>query len=174
MAKPTVRTQSGKTNDPANKKAKKKARKKKRKSEQQIRQELLATPKIVRKKSAISGWGVYAGQAIEKNTVIVEYKGELVTQEEAWEREQRYLPKGRIWLFTINGKWARDAAFGGNNGRYVNHACKPNCYSDVFGKTIVILAKRRIEPGEELTYDYNTDGIAKISCLCRPGCKRIL
>lgn len=158
----------------AGKPARKPARKRKRKSEKEIQALLKARPLIARKQSRISGWGVYAGQVIEKGTVIVEYKGELVTQEEAWDREQRYLPKGRIWLFTISGTWARDAAVGGNIARYVNHSCTPNCYSDVFGKTIVIIAKRRLEKGEELTYNYNTDGIAKINCLCRPGCRTVL
>lgn len=145
-----------------------------RRSEKDVQQLLKKRPKIVRRRSDIAGWGVYAGQVIEKGTFIVEYKGEKVTQQVAWEREQRYLPKGRIWLFTINGNWARDAAVGGNIARYINHACQPNCKSDVYGHTIVIYAKRRIEPGEELTYNYNTDGIAEIPCLCRPGCKRIL
>ena len=159
---------------PAGTSPRKKTRRKKRKSEKEIQALLQVRPSIVRRRSKISGWGVYAGQAIEKGTVIVEYKGELVTQAEAWDREQRYLPKGRIWLFTISGTWARDAAVGGNVARYVNHSCTPNCYSDVFGKTIVIIARRRLEKGEELTYNYNTDGIARIRCLCRPGCKTIL
>lgn len=131
-------------------------------------------PRIIRRKSGISGWGVYADQTIEEDTKIVEYKGERVTQPEAWRREQRYLPRQRIWIFTINGTWARDAAFGGNAARYVNHACRPNCYTDVIGHTIWIIAARRIRKGEELTYDYNTDGVAGIACLCRPGCRRVL
>ncbi len=134
----------------------------------------IALPTIVRRTSAISGWGVYASEPIEEDTRIVEYKGELISQPEAWRREQRYLPRQRIWIFTINGRWARDAARGGNVARYVNHACRPNCYSDVIGHTIWIIAARRIRAGEELTYDYNTDGIAGIRCLCRPGCRRIL
>ena len=131
-------------------------------------------PRIVRRRSPISGWGVYARQAIEADQRIVEYKGELVTQAEAWRREQRYLPRQRIWIFTINGRWARDAAFGGNLGRYINHACRPNCYIEVVGREIWILASRRIRPGEELTYDYNTGGAAGIPCRCRPGCRRRL
>ena len=131
-------------------------------------------PRIAKRQSAISGWGVYAGQTIEEDTRIVEYKGELVTQPEAWRREQRYLPRQRIWIFTINGTWARDAAFGGNIARYVNHACTSNCYTDVIGHTIWIIAARRIRKGEELTYDYNTDGVAGIRCRCRPRCQRIL
>jgi len=131
-------------------------------------------PRLVRRSSGISGWGVYAGQAIDEDARIVEYKGALISQAEGWRREQRYLPRKRIWIFNIDERWARDAAFGGNIARYVNHACRPNCYTDIVGRTIWILAARPIRKGEELTYDYNTEGVAGIQCLCRPRCRRIL
>ena len=131
-------------------------------------------PRVVRRRSSISGWGVYAAQDIAEETRIVEYKGELVSQAEASRREARYLPRQRIWIFTINTRWARDAAVGGNVARYVNHACHPNCYIDIVGHTIWILASRDIRQGEELTYDYNTDGVAGIPCRCRPRCRRII
>lgn len=129
---------------------------------------------MIRRRSAISGWGVYATQPIPEDTRIVEYKGELVSQEEAWRREQRYLPRQRIWLFTINTRWARDAAVGGNVARYINHSCNPNCYVEIFGRHIWILASRPIRKGEELVYDYNTDGVAGIPCRCRPGCRKVI
>ena len=131
-------------------------------------------PRLVRRRSGISGWGVYAGQTIEEDTRIVEYKGQLVSQAEGWRREGRYLPRHRIWIFTVNDRWVRDAAVGGNIARYINHACNPNCYTDVVGRTVWVLASRRIRKGEELTYDYNTNGVAGIQCLCRPRCRRIL
>lgn len=117
---------------------------------------------------------MYARAPIAKDTRIVEYTGQLVSQAEAWRREQRYLPRRRIWIFNVNTRWARDAAFGGNIARYINHACRPNCYVDIDGRTIWIVASRRIRKGEELTYDYNTEGAAKIRCRCRPGCRRML
>ena len=131
-------------------------------------------PRLIRRRSPISGWGVYAAQAIEGDARIVEYKGELVSQAEAWRRENRYLPRGRIWLFNINARWARDAAVGGNIARYINHACSPNCYVEIVGRHIWIHASRPIREGEELTYDYNTEGVAGIPCRCRPRCRRIL
>ena len=131
-------------------------------------------PRVIRRRSAISGWGVYAAQPIKEDTRIVEYKGELVSQEEAWRREQRYLPRQRIWLFTVNTRWARDAAVGGNVARYINHSCNPNCYVEIYGHHIWIIASRDIRKGEELVYDYNTDGVAGIPCRCRPGCRKII
>lgn len=131
-------------------------------------------PSIVRRKSAISGWGVYAADTIKADARIVEYKGELVRTADAYEREARYLKRKKIWTFWVNNRWARDAAVGGNIARYVNHACKPNCYTDVIGHEVWIFAARRIKKGEELTYDYNTDSLVGIKCLCRPRCKRVL
>lgn len=131
-------------------------------------------PRLLRRRSKISGWGVYAGQTIEEDARIIQYKGQLVSQAEAWRREQRYLPRQRIWLFTINDRWARDGAFGGNVSRYINHSCRPNCYTEVVGREIWVLAARRIRKNEELTYDYNTGGVAEIQCLCRRGCHRVL
>jgi SET domain-containing protein len=131
-------------------------------------------PRLVRRRSAISGWGVYAAHPIPEDMHIVEYKGELVSQAEGWRREQRYLPRQRIWIFNIDERWARDAGVGGNIARYINHACRPNCYVDIADRTIWIRASRQIRTGEELTYDYNTDGYAGIQCRCRTRCRRIL
>ena len=128
----------------------------------------------MRRRSRISGWGVYAGQPIGKGTRIVEYKGQLVSQAEASRREKRYLPRRRIWLFTVNTRWARDAAFGGNVARYINHACRPNCHTDVTGRHIWVVASRDIRQGEELTYDYHTDGAAGIPCRCHPRCGHVI
>lgn len=129
---------------------------------------------IVRKRSRIVGWGVYAAASINKNTRIVDYAGEKITAKEADRREQRYQAKGRIWCFTINRRWVRDAAVGGNVARFINHSCRPNCYVEIAGDTIWIRAARNIRRGEELSYDYNTGGEAGIQCRCRPGCKTML
>jgi len=128
-------------------------------------------PRIRKRPSGISGFGVFAAEAIPKDTFIVEYKGQKISARESDRREARYLARGRIWCFMIDRRTARDAAFGGNTGRYVNHACRPNCYSEVAGDRIWIRALRDIRPGEELTYDYCTDGAAGIPCRCRPGCR---
>ena len=131
-------------------------------------------PRIVRRRSPISGWGVYAGQPIAEDAYIVEYKGQLISQAEAWRREQRYLPRQRIWIFTNDRCRARDAGWGGNIARYVNHSCRPNCYVDIEGTHIWIKAARRIRAGEELAYDYNTEGTAGIPCRCRRGCRHVI
>ncbi|MEZ5318682.1 MAG: SET domain-containing protein-lysine N-methyltransferase [Vicinamibacterales bacterium] len=130
--------------------------------------------RLVRKPSRIAGWGVYAGERITKNSRIIDYAGEKISAAEADKREHQYQAKGRIWCFTLNRRWVRDAAVGGNWARYINHRCKPNCYVQIIGDTIWIRAARNIERGEELSYDYCTGGEAGISCKCRPGCKTVI
>jgi uncharacterized protein len=128
-------------------------------------------PKIERRKSGLHGWGVFALEPIPKNKRIIYYAGQLVPSKESHEREAAYLEKGCIWCFELSTRWAVDATYGGNVARFINHACKPNCYSHIVDGIIWIRAGRTIEPGEELTYHYYTGGTAEIACKCRPGCK---
>ncbi len=130
--------------------------------------------RIQRRKSKISGAGVFAMQAITKNSRIVDYAGEKVGQVEGDRREWIYQTHGHIWCFTINRRWVRDAHVGGNIARFINHSCKPNCYSTIKGDVVWICAGRNIRRGEELTYNYFTGGEAKIQCRCRPGCKTVI
>ena len=126
---------------------------------------------IEKRRSRIQGWGVFATEPITKNTRIIDYAGEKITSRESLRREKRYLKKGHIWCFKLNRLYVRDAAVGGNVARFINHACNPNCYTRVIGQTIWIIAARNIKKGEELTYDYSTDGVASIQCRCQPDCQ---
>jgi SET domain-containing protein len=126
---------------------------------------------ITKRRSKIQGWGVFATQAITKNTRIVDYAGEKIPNKESLRREVRYLKQGHIWCFKLNRLYVRDAAVGGNIARYINHSCTPNCYTQVIGDIIWIRAAKNIRTGEELTYDYCTDGEGSIQCRCHPGCK---
>jgi SET domain-containing protein len=129
---------------------------------------------IVRRRSKIHGWGVYASRRITKNTRVVDYAGEKISSRESVRRERRYLKAGHIWCFKLNRNWVRDAAVGGNIARFINHSCKPNCYVEIVNDTIWIRASRTIRRGEELTYDYATDGPRAIACRCSPGCRERL
>ena len=129
---------------------------------------------IQKRRSRIQGWGVFATRPINKNTRIIDYAGERITNRESLKREGRYLRAGHIWCFKLNRLYARDAAVDGNVARFINHSCRPNCYAQVIGETIWIRAARNIRRGEELTYDYSTDGAGSIPCRCRPGCKVML
>ena len=128
-------------------------------------------PHIVRRRSPLHGYGVFAAEPINKNTRIIDYAGELIPNRRSGAREARYLREGCIWVFRVNRAWSRDAAVGGNVARFINHSCTPNCWWEVVGHTIWIRASRRIEIGDELTYDYQTVGDHTIPCRCRPGCE---
>jgi SET domain-containing protein len=129
---------------------------------------------IVRRRSRIHGWGVYATRAITKNTRIIDYAGEKISNQTSLKRERRYIKNGHIWCFKLTNRTVIDAGVGGNVARYINHSCRPNCYIDIKKGIIWIRAARPIRRGEELTYDYNTDGDGLIACRCRKGCQRLL
>ena len=133
----------------------------------------LSLPNIERKKSKLHGYGVFALETINKNKRIIDYAGELISNKQSESREDRYLSKGCIWVFRVNRNWSRDANVGGNIARFVNHSCTPNCWIEVDAKTktIWIRASKQIRKGQELVYDYNTEGDKVIPCRCRPGCK---
>jgi SET domain-containing protein len=129
---------------------------------------------IEKRRSTIHGWGVFATGTISKNKRVIDYAGEKISNGESLRREHRYMRHGHIWCFKLTSRTVVDAGVGGNLARFVNHACRPNCYIHVFNGTIWIRAARRIRKGEEITYHYNTDGEALIKCRCRSGCQVLL
>jgi hypothetical protein len=133
-----------------------------------------ALPRIVRRRSPLHGWGVFALEDIPKNKRIIAYEGERITHAESRRRERRYLRDGHIWCFRLDNRWVIDANVGGNVARFINHSCTPNCYTQIIDGVIWVRAARTIRRGEELTYDYHTDGEGLIPCRCRPGCTSLL
>jgi SET domain-containing protein len=120
----------------------------------------LSSPIEVRR-SPIHGTGVFATRDIKAEEEIVWYEGALITHAEADAREDT----GHTFLFTLNEWWVVDAAVGGNDARFINHSCDPNCEAvgveddsgDPSKEQIVIQAMRDIRAGEELTYDYQLE-----------------
>ena len=129
---------------------------------------------IEKRRSKIHGWGIYATGAIPKNKRIIDYTGQKISNQESLQRERRYIRGGHIWCFKLTNRTVIDASDGGNLARYINHSCRPNCYVHIVDGVIWIRASRRIRTGEELTYNYNTDGEGQIRCRCRPGCQVLL
>jgi len=129
---------------------------------------------IEKRRSRIHGSGVYAIGPIPKNKRIIHYAGEKISNRESLKRELRYIITGHIWCFKLTNRTVIDAGVGGNVARFINHSCRPNCYIDIKDGVIWIRAARSIRRGEELTYDYNTDGEGLIKCRCRPDCQRFL
>jgi uncharacterized protein len=134
----------------------------------------LDLPRVRRKRSRLHGWGVFALEDIPKNKRIIAYTGEKISHRESLEREARYLEHGSIWCFKLNSRWVIDASVDGNDARFINHSCRPNCYTQIIDGTIWVRAGRSIRQGEELTYNYYTEGEGEIPCQCKPGCRNVL
>ena len=115
-----------------------------------------------------TGLGLFAVKPIKRRTSIVAYRGPLLTEEEA----DRYEARDSRYLFILNKKWTIDGSPRWNLGRYANHSCRPNAEPISRNGGIHIVALRRIEPGEEITYDYGKDYRAyffkgRRHCLCQ-------
>ncbi len=118
--------------------------------------------KIVARRSAIHGNGVFASAAIRKGERVVEYRGQRRTHAEVDAGDSGGVDSGHTFLFTLNDEFVIDANHGGNIARWINHSCAPNCEAvleeDDAGEPrrdrVFIEAIRAIKPGEELTYDY--------------------
>lgn len=108
--------------------------------------------------SPIHGRGVFALRYIAKHTRIIEYKGELISHEEADESNgEEHENPNHTMLWAVSDEIVIDATKRGNSARWINHSCAPNCEPEDEGNRIFIETRRDIRPGEELTYDYNLE-----------------
>uniref|UniRef100_A0A0X3PPN7 Histone-lysine N-methyltransferase 2C n=1 Tax=Schistocephalus solidus TaxID=70667 RepID=A0A0X3PPN7_SCHSO len=131
--------------------------------------------------SRIHKRGLFALRAFRSDELICEYTGELIRNIICDLREVRYQAAGvDCYMFRVDNDWVIDATYAGNFARFINHSCQPNCDAKIvtIGDRghIAIIAKRRIIPGEELTYDYRFPKEAdKLLCNCgRIGCRKYL
>ena len=116
-----------------------------------------------------TGLGLFATKVIKRAGYIATYRGRRISTEEAERREVR----GARYMFTINKRWSIDGSPRWNLARYINHSCLPNANPVGRNGGIVIVASRRIEPGEEITYDYGReylDLFFKNDCRCSACC----
>ncbi len=105
--------------------------------------------------SPIHGYGVFALRRIRKGTTVTEYIGDRISHAEADRRyESKTADDNHTFLFTVDGRTVIDGGVGGNDARYINHGCDPNCESATADRRVFIEAIRTIEPGDELAYDY--------------------
>jgi uncharacterized protein len=106
--------------------------------------------------SPMQGLGAFATCRIPAGTRLIEYAGQRLTPDEA---DARY-PNGvderhHTYLFAIDDDIVIDAAVNGNDARFINHSCDPNCDAVVEDGRIWIETIRDVAPGEELAYDYS-------------------
>ncbi|VEU39979.1 unnamed protein product [Pseudo-nitzschia multistriata] len=136
-------------------------------------------------RSNIHGWGVFTDVDIRDGEMIIEYRGELIGNAMAEKREKEYEAAkiGSDYMFRLDDFMVSDATKQGNVARFINASCMPNCYPKIISldgtKRIVVYAKRDIQAGEELTYDYKFDleydPAKRIPCICgAPECRGFL
>lgn len=142
---------------------------------------ILPRPFTIRR-SKIQGNGAFATRWIDQGSRIIEYVGERISADEADERyDDDEMGRHHTFLFSVDEDTVIDAAVGGNEARFINHCCDPNCEAVDDDGRIFIEALRDIAPGEELFYDYGyelgndklTPGLKKIyPCHCgSPNCR---
>lgn len=118
---------------------------------------------IETRRSKIHGSGVFAARNLPANLELLEYKGRRLTHAEADEIYGDSVETGHTFLFTLNDEYIIDANVNGNDARFINHSCDPNCQAFMHEakdgnpkhQYVMIETKRAIKYGEELTYDYN-------------------
>ena len=113
-----------------------------------------------------TGLGLYAEAEIPKGACIIEYTGVEISKEQEEKSNSKY-------LFEIHSRKTIDGAPRWNTARYINHSCRPNCEPNIYKGRVYIHARRRIKPGEELSYDYGKNyfnQFLKGICAC-PKCK---
>jgi hypothetical protein len=133
------------------------------------------------RQSGIQGKGAFANGRIRKGQRIIEYKGELISNDEADNRyDETNMRRHHTFLFTLTPRKVVDGAVNGNESIYINHSCDPNCEAVIEDGHIFIEAVRTIQPGEELAYDYQYERTGEddeemarfYKCLCgAPNCR---
>jgi SET domain-containing protein len=107
------------------------------------------------RESKIQGCGVYALKNIKQGKRIIEYTGERITPEEETRRyDDETMDRHHTFLFAVDENITIDAAVEGNEARFINHSCDPNCETVNEDGRIFIESMAYIKKGEELTYDY--------------------
>ena len=104
--------------------------------------------------SPIQGLGAFATEPIPRGTRLIEYVGERLSPDEADRRYPDTDERHHTYLFAIDDDVVIDAAVNGNEARFINHSCEPNCDAVIDEQRIFIESIRDVAVGEELTYDY--------------------
>ncbi|SPN98386.1 related to Histone-lysine N-methyltransferase, H3 lysine-36 specific [Cephalotrichum gorgonifer] len=144
---------------------------------QRFQRKLYADVSVI--KTEKKGYGLRANTHLEPNDFIREYVGEVINEPTFRRRMLQYDEEGikHFYFMSLTKNEFVDATKKGGLGRFCNHSCNPNCYVDkwVVGDKLRmgIFVLRQIQPGEEITFNYNVDryGADPQPCYCgEPNC----
>lgn len=140
-------------------------------------------PWHVVRRSKLHGNGVFAARKIPAGTRIIEYGGARISAKEA-DRRHPTNPDDpfHTFFFALSSGRVIDGGDEGNDARWINHSCEPNCEAQEgkHGKRVYIVALQDIARGTELSYDYGLVLDSRITkalkegyrCLCgTPPCR---
>jgi uncharacterized protein len=110
---------------------------------------------IKARKSKVHGKGVFATAPIAEGQHLIEYLGQRIDWPEALRRHPHDPQQpNHTFYFALEGGDCLDANVHGNDARWINHSCAPNCEADELHGRVFIKALRNIAKGEELFYNY--------------------
>jgi SET domain-containing protein len=133
--------------------------------------------------SGLHGTGVYAARDIPEGTRIIDYGGRRITTEQADAKPPANPDEPfHTFFFALSSGKIIDGGSRGNDARWINHSCAPNCEAqeNAAGTRVHIVALRNIAKGEELFYDYGLTMDGRVTkkmkqqyqCLCgAPNCR---
>jgi len=112
-------------------------------------------PRTQVRESGVHGKGVYAIRPLKAGDTVLEYKGEIITWEEALDRHPHDPEQpNHTFYFHLDDGHVIDGKHQGNSAKWINHACEPNVEAEQYGMRVFLKALRDIEVGEELFFDY--------------------
>ncbi|KAJ3123434.1 Histone-Lysine N-Methyltransferase ash1l [Physocladia obscura] len=118
------------------------------------------------------GFGIRTNEPISKNKLVMEYCGEIVSQQTCLERmDVMYAGATHYYFLNYDKSEVIDGGRKGSDARFVNHSCDPNCRIEKWamgGEYFVgLFADKDIEAGAEITYDYKFESFGPMKkCLC--------
>ncbi len=125
-------------------------------------------PRVEIRKSHVEGNGSFATAPIKKGEVVIVWGGGVIVSHEEFEKgfaEGIYQPETAIH-YDKDHKWAQLASDNDEQDAFLNHSCDPNVW---FTNGWPLTARRDINAGEELTFDYSTGETYPLHSECQCG-----
>ncbi|XP_018420740.1 PREDICTED: histone-lysine N-methyltransferase ASH1L [Nanorana parkeri] len=106
------------------------------------------------------GWGIRTKEPLRSSQFIIEYLGEVVSEQEFRNRMiEQYHNHNDHYCLSLDSGMVIDSYRMGNESRFINHSCDPNCEMQKWAVNgvyrIGLYALKDMPAGTELTYDYN-------------------